>query len=275
MKSLIKKLIAWYSVRRYRMRWGGPNGPTLAKPRSQIATLEQFHEPDFIRLAQQLGLQQRTHRKDWEWVYIFRSLERHGMLASGRSALGFGCGNEPMPRILASYGVDILATDLPDPEATARGWDSMAITSDTPNLRTAFLDMNAIDDRYLKEGFDFVWSSCSLEHLGTLEKGIEFVVNSLKCLRPGGLAVHTTEFNLTSNLLTLRSGPIVAYRERDILNLQEAVTANGGTMDVTFGAGNRLSMDTVDFDTTTRDPHVYLLLGTLLLTSIGLTIRKA
>jgi 2-polyprenyl-3-methyl-5-hydroxy-6-metoxy-1,4-benzoquinol methylase len=274
LKKFIKRCIAWYSVRRYNIRWAGRDTPTLAHPRSQIATLEQFREPDFARLAQPLDIGKRIHRKDWEWVYIVRSLEKNGMLTSGRSALGFGCGNEPMPRALASYGVNIIATDLPDNEAMARGWDSMAIQSDLANLRTAFLDMNAIDDRYLKGEFDFVWSSCSLEHLGTLDKGIEFVVNSLKCIKPGGLAVHTTEFNLTSNRYTVRSGPIVAYRERDILRLRDLVSRNGGTMEVTFGAGDGLSMDTVDFDTTTRDPHIYLLLGTLLLTSIGMTIRR-
>ena len=43
-------------------------------------------------------------------------------------------------------------------------------------------------------GFDFTWSSCALEHLGTLAAGADFVVAQMDCLRPGGVAVHTTEF---------------------------------------------------------------------------------
>ena len=41
--------------------------------------------------------------------------------------------------------------------------------------------------------FDFIWSSCSFEHLGSLGEGERFVLEALRFLKPGGVAVHTTE----------------------------------------------------------------------------------
>jgi hypothetical protein len=64
--------------------------------------------------------------------------------------------------------------------------------------------------------YDFLWSSCALEHLGSLDAGLDFVVNAMDLLKPGGTAIHTTEFNLSSDDETLTSGPCVIYRRRDI-----------------------------------------------------------
>ncbi len=81
-------------------------------------------------------------------------------------------------------------------------------------------DMNNIDPE-LKD-FDFTWSSCCFEHLGSLEAGMQFVINSVeRTLKIGGTAVHTTEFNLSSNTDTVTEGGTVIYRKRDIEALVE------------------------------------------------------
>src|SRR5208337_3088041 len=67
--------------------------------------------------------------------------------------------------------------------------------------------------------FDFLWSSCAFEHLGTLQRGLDFVVASMDLLRPGGIAVHTTEYNISSNTDTLTEGAAVIYRRCDIEEL--------------------------------------------------------
>jgi hypothetical protein len=48
-----------------------------------------------------------------------------------------------------------------------------------------------------------VWSSCALEHLGSLKRGLEFVLAATELLKPGGVGVHTTEFNVSSQDRTL------------------------------------------------------------------------
>ena len=55
--------------------------------------------------------------------------------------------------------------------------------------------MNAVPDDLGR--FDLVWSSCALEHLGTPQAGLDFIMRTLDLLEPGGLAVHTTELELT------------------------------------------------------------------------------
>ncbi len=66
------------------------------------------------------------------------------------------------------------------------------------------VDMNTVPDDLA--GYDFCWSACALEHLGSLDNGIKFIRRSLACLAPGGVAVHTTEFNTSSDEDTLLRG---------------------------------------------------------------------
>ena len=75
--------------------------------------------------------------------------------------------------------------------------------------------------------FDFCWSACSLEHLGTLDLGLEFVEKSLVTLAPGGIAIHTTEFNCNSDDDTIETGPTVVYRERDLVALKNRLEDAG------------------------------------------------
>jgi hypothetical protein len=76
-------------------------------------------------------------------------------------------------------------------------------------------------------GFDFLWSGCALEHLGTLEGGLDFVLRAMACLRPGGVAVHTTEFNLAEHGPTVERGPTVLYQRRHIEALGQRLAARG------------------------------------------------
>ena len=68
-------------------------------------------------------------------------------------------------------------------------------------------------------GFDFVWSSGALEHLGSIGAGLQFVEDAMRCLKPGGLAVHTTRLSLSSSDETIDSGAAVLLRRPDIERL--------------------------------------------------------
>jgi hypothetical protein len=80
---------------------------------------------------------------------------------------------------------------------------------------------------HLADRFDFCWSTCSFEHLGSLEHGLRFVENSIGTLKVGGIAVHTTEFNLSSDADTLESPNLSVYRRRDIEKLVKALEQAG------------------------------------------------
>ena len=76
------------------------------------------------------------------------------------------------------------------------------------------VDMNAIpDDLGL---YDLVWSCCALEHLGSPQAGLDFVLETLRLLKPGGVAVHTTELELTRRADTADYGNVVVYRSADL-----------------------------------------------------------
>lgn len=156
------------------------------------------------------------------------------MLKDGERGLGFAVGTEPLPAYFASRGCNILATDLGSDGEQAEEWIATGQNADgnievlnrnnlcdkevfENKVRYKNLDMNSIPDDIGE--FDFCWSSCAIEHVGSLEKSKSFLKNMLKTLKPGGIAVHTTEFNLSSNEDTITEGDNVIFR-KILLRLQ-------------------------------------------------------
>ena len=136
------------------------------------------------------------------------------------------------------------------------------------------VDMNHIDKKL--SGYDFVYSSCALEHLGSLEKGLTFINNSLNCLKSGGIAVHTTEFNVSSNSGTIEDGATVIYRKKDIIGLAKRLTENGHKIVLNFVHGKDEMNQHYDVPPYFQDEyHLKLLLDKYIITSIGLIIHKA
>jgi hypothetical protein len=178
------------------------------------------------------------HRKQWEWVFVVHHLLKHGALKPGARGIGFGVGQESLPALFASLGCEVLATDAPVDDG---GWVETGQHSDSLDaLRAPWIVDNAEFDRLVRHravdmndipddlsGFDFTWSSCCFEHLGSLEAGMRFVERSVGLLRPGGIAVHTTEYNVGSNDETLSEGGTVIYRYRDIESLVDRLRAAG------------------------------------------------
>ena len=229
------------------------------------------------------------HRKFWEWVFIIHHLKSRGMIRPGRRGLVFGVGSERLPAYFASQGVEVVATDAPTEIMQGSGFlASGEHAASLEQLRVADLvtenefrrvtfrtcDMNNIDPELTE--FDFNWSSCCFEHLGSLEAGLQFVINAVeKTLKPGGIGVHTTEFNLTSNDETVSSGPTVIYRLRDMQELVDRLTARGHEVQPLSIAPHVHRLDFhVDVPPFTQDPHLKLLLGEYVCTSIGVIVRR-
>ncbi len=230
------------------------------------------------------------HRKLWEWFFIADVLWSRGVLRPGNRGLGFGVGTEPLTALFAAHDCRIVATDL-DPESTRAsqmGWiQTNQHATEMSSLhyplicpleklaeRVVFrpVDMNAIPADLTD--FDFNWSSCSFEHLGSLRQGIEFVVKSIECLRPGGIAVHTTEFNLTSNTSTFESKDLSLYRRRDIEELIAALEARGHTVEpMDWDRGNGIADRYVDLPPYNAPMHLRLRLAEFDCTSIGLIVH--
>lgn len=255
---------------------------------SQLCTQAQFDSERFSYWVNELHEPKRYHSKQWEYAFILQALSERGLLAHGKRGLGFGVGQEPLPSLFAKYGAAVLATDLDLEEATKEGWaqSGQHMTSiDVLNQRKLVadsvfashvsvrnVDMNHIPDDL--RGFDFTWSTCALGHLGNLDKGLAFIENSLATLKPNGIAVHTTEFNLSSNIDTYETTNTSVYRKRDIETLVARLTAEGHEVHVNYNFGSGDLDRRVDERPYTRDAHLKIRLGTFVVTSLGLIIRK-
>jgi 2-polyprenyl-3-methyl-5-hydroxy-6-metoxy-1,4-benzoquinol methylase len=227
------------------------------------------------------------HRKVWEWTYILQALSLSGMTSPGRKGVGFGVGKEPLVSALALRGCEVIATDLDEARAIDQGWattgqhatdaESLNIREICPKERFAknvsyrTVDMNRIPSDLVD--FDFVYSSCALEHLGSIKLGMQFVLNSLKCLAPGGIAVHTTEFNYTSNTDTIDNEATVLFRQADIETLAERIRQNSGELTLNFARGELPEDRHVDVPPYTST-HLRVQILQYATTSIGLIIRK-
>jgi hypothetical protein len=265
------------------------HSPSLADPSSQLCTENQFMEPLHAELCRQLGENSSIlHRKIWEFTWIAAVLKKSGLLRRGIKGLGFGVGQEPLPVFFARHGVEILATDAPNAAIEGHGWETSGqhASSLEPLRRPQLLDdnvfdklvsfqpadMNSISDDLT--GFDFCWSACCFEHLGSIEHGLTFVEQSLKTLRPGGLAIHTTEFNLSSNEGTLEHPTLSLFRKRDIEALYERLTSAGHKpWPLNFHPGTGPADAYIDVPPW-GTPHLKLEVASYVTTSIGLVVQK-
>jgi SAM-dependent methyltransferase len=260
---------------------------------SRLCTQEQFLTSEYKSWCRELKEEPMWHRKQWEHYFISRALRERSVLDRGRKGCGFGVGREPLPAFFASLGCKILATDAPSPKA-GRSWlatqqhaaslknlrvgDICPVETFYSNVEYRPVDMNHIPADLAD--FDFIWSSCAMEHLGSLEKGIQFVLNSCRCLKPGGIAVHTTEFNLSSNDKTVEWGATVLFRQRDILELGRRLPDIGSELiPVDFSPGNGfldkfIPPPPYDYSRVTL-PMLKMMVQGYVSTSIGLILRKA
>ncbi len=279
----------------YEAMFGGSE-PLRAEPAavglgSTLCRQLHFSLDEYRYWMKALAMRPRLHRKEWEWFYIAQCLHEADMLAPGRKGLGFAVGREPLPALFASLGCEILATDQDPAQAAQSGWansnqyseqvDSLfkegVCDRDTffSRVRYRSVDMNAIPDD-LRESFDFCWSSCAFEHLGSLQHGMRFVENAMATLRPGGVAVHTTEFNLTSNDRTFESETTSYYRRRDLEELTTRLEARGYRVlpfDWTVGQG--FAETVIDLPPYKQSPHLRLRAQDFDCTSVGIAIQKS
>lgn len=233
------------------------------------------------------------HRKTWELAYVSQILFNEGKLVEGNKALGFACGAEPLPSLFAKYGVQVLATDLDPGRAEAQGWiksnqhlesfkhlrraDICPDQSRLATLQGAYLDMNAIPAD-LKGLFDFCWSVCSLEHLGSIANGLNFIENSLEVLKPGGVSVHTMEFNVNEGE-TVDNWPTVLFQRPHLVQLAERLRAKGFSVyEMDFDKGQGILDGFVDLppyinEKHSRQAHLKLSVDGFVCTSFSFVVK--
>lgn len=242
------------------------------------------------------------HRKIWELAFALQALHDHNLIRPGTRGLGFGCGTEPLPSYFAANGMDVTITDLPRADAAARGWvetgqhvggldDAFmghlaSRSAFDQHVMLKYVDMNAIPTDL--RDYDFCWSICALEHLGSISAGAAFIENAMATLRPGGVAVHTTEFNIRPDGPTIDNWPSVAFQRKHIEGIIGRLEAQGhrvAPLDLRLGDKpldrfvdvppwhHDLPPETCDW--LGPPAHLKLAFDGLVVTCIGLKIEKA
>jgi hypothetical protein len=266
---------------------------------SQLCSQESLSSPEIRRWSDRLrpmwnpkGEDPRPfmlHRKMWEWLFIAEALSERDMLRPGRRGVGFGVGQEPLVALFADAGCDVVATDQPPELAESTGWTDSSVewagglaglNEDGLCSPEAFahhvlyrpVDMNALP-KDLRD-FDFSWSSCAFEHLGSLQAGADFLVAQMRCLKPGGVAVHTTEYTVSSNADTIDTGGTVLYRRRDIEALVQRLRRAGHAIDIDYTEGTTPEDLHVDIPPYTNT-HLRTTLGEYVTTSLALIVEKS
>ena len=230
------------------------------------------------------------HRKVWEWAFIYSTLEKNHMLQTGKKGVGFAVGCEPLPALFAGLGCEILASDYWEKGENEWAQNGQNLQGNTDalnkwklcppdifskNVSMANIDMNNLPSD-LKD-FDFCWSSCAIEHLGNLNSGKTFFYDHIKLLRKGGIAVHTIEFNTSSDDQTIESGDTVLFRKSDIEEIVSKLRLSGCKVvcDFTYGMlPGDLYVDKVPYYSTDPHYHLHLEIGGYNCTSYGLIIQK-
>ncbi len=262
------------------------------EPFMQFATCSaaDMRHPRFAELVAMINLTPSFHRKQWEFGYILHHLLDRGVVTPNSRGLGFGVGLETLPAAFANIGSHIVASDAPAEINEGVGWTETEQHSlsveDLPNpgicnedefrrlVSYRPVDMNHIDPDLTD--FDFCWSACCFEHLGSIRHGLDFVKNSVEqCLAPGGIAVHTTELNLSSNVTTLESPHLSLFRRSDLQGLIDELRADGHTVSDLIVAPDSHYLDQyVDVPPYSNDLHLKLELAGFVTTSVGLVIQK-
>jgi len=146
--------------------------------------------------------------KQWECAMMLRALSDHGVLRPGALLAGIGAGTEETTFALAAKGCVVFPTDR---YLENTPWSDVAPAgmmvrpsqfSEYEYPRGAVIPVHT-DARVLSLPtgfFDGVYSAGSIEHFGSLESVAASAEEIGRILKPGGIAVISTEFRLDGPL---------------------------------------------------------------------------
>lgn len=237
---------------------------------------DDFFKPWFLARMNEIAHVHKMHRKLWEFCSIAQAYKDR--IGSGGRCLGFGVGKEPLPAWFAAQGAEVVATDRPEQGVWLDRQHSAGLAElrrdgiceeDVFQRMASYMpvDMRNIDPSLT--GFDFTWSASCFEHLGGVQAGLDFFLKQMHCLKPGGIAVHTTEYVWSSNTDTLDSPNLCFFRQRDLLELTHRMAKQGDRL---WGIDLRAGEDPLDLHVDQPpygpEPHLNLQMGPFKFTSV-------
>jgi SAM-dependent methyltransferase len=240
---------------------------------------------------QKLSSEGFIHRKDWEWALGIIAMRRFGKLNEKSTAIGVGSGREAILYYLANKVKHVYATDL----YKVRNWMEAAPSDfpENPKKYAPFpykedaltvLRMDGTKLEFPSESFDIAFSFSSIEHFGG-GKNHSGALRSLKeierVLKPGGLAVITTEYIINDkehpeffNRRTIYSDLIDKLERLKLVEpLDLRITTK--TLDTVIDYSSvGVSWNNINNDYKRTHPHIALRIKNILFTSIMLVFQK-
>src|SRR6187200_1831252 len=241
---------------------------------------------------QKLSSEGFIHRKDWEWALGIIAMRRFGKLNEKSTAIGVGSGTEPVPFYLANKVKYVYATDL---YGQNDGW-KRAAPSDFPENPKKYapfpykedaltvLRMDGTKLEFPSESFDIAFSFSSIEHFGGKNHSgaLRSVKEMERVLKPGGLAVITTEYIINDkehleffNRRTIYSDLIDKLERLKLVEpLDLRITSK--TLDTVMDYPSAVYWDASSNDDEFKKNHPLVLIrvGNILVTSLMLTLQK-
>jgi len=233
------------------------------------------------------------HRKDWEWALGIIAMRRFGKLNEKSTAIGIGAGREEVLFYLANKIKHVYATDLYEDN----GWIGVSPSDfpENPKKYSPFpykedaltvLRMDGTKLEFPSESFDIAFSFSSIEHFDGGGKNHSGALRSLKeierVLKPGGLAVITTEYIINDkehpeffNRRTIYSDLIDKLERLKLVEpLDLRITIK--TLDTVMDYPLAIYWDASPKDDEFKKNHPLVLIrvGNVLVTSLLLTLQK-
>jgi hypothetical protein len=257
--------------------------PTLENPISQLCTAAQFSEAAFAEIAGAMTLAPRLHRSNWETVWIVSVLAGHGCVAPGKRALGLGVRRERIAALLASRAVSVHAIrlaetaepNLSQQHAMLQLFYPGIIPIDDFDVMVSMEDGVALDPaRGLAAEYDGVWSMGVVQRLGSIAAAGDFIRRSLDALRPGGVAAHTLDLNLSSEADGSGVAGQLAFHRADLDALVLRLVRDGyEVLPINLYPGHDAADAVIDAPPFGL-PHLKVLAGLETVGSFGLAIRR-
>lgn len=182
------------------------------KPLGKLCDSADWFDPEFDRIIRiELDEQPRLHRKQWEFAQIFRTLQTLGFLRADARGLSMGGGVERLLYALARRVGHLTVTDLyesksvwegartDDPDQFVKAAAPFPI--DPSRVSARHMDMRALE--FVDRAFDFCYSSCAMEHIGTYDDFLMHLREVRRVLKDDGVYVLTTEFHYGDDAITV------------------------------------------------------------------------
>ena len=177
--------------------------PVLARPVSQAMTEAQNRDPLVAAWNAVLHQPDGGDGERWENALILQALHYYEMPANAGSGLGIARHPGRLPSYLAARGCTILVAatrheDLPD------GDPGLALERLVrPDLCSPRRFFEAVHQTLFQNleippsltGFDFLWSTGAPNGSGARACFPQMVRASIRCLRPGGIAIHMLRYS--------------------------------------------------------------------------------